>query len=680
MDGTILDGFRLTARLGRGEDGEVYRAEAGDGTAWAVRVLPRTVDHGRVEGIQRAVAALTRAAVPGVLIPRWIAHGPTIALATPLLDGEGLDALLGRLGRLPWAAVREIGVAIATTLGGLHRAGIVFGGLRPGKCFVDRSGRIWLIDVGVSENRATPAGAPWMSPEQAAEAQTLDARADVYALGAILHALLAGEPPFTGAPPQLAMMHRFKAPRPLRKIDRSIEVPTEIEAAILRALEKDPRRRFAAVDDLAELLADAATPGAPYVPGATLAGVLGEECTVIVQPLAQGSVGAPPRGSARSGVIDDRGELGAQDVDALFAPPTTSGLEASAATPIRAGFEADRRGPTAASVGPVDANELFAERAGSSVPATIELPRSPFAVNHAEESSAAPQRSAPSSLVTASPAGSAATASASSVALPGRLAASSTLSSARPNAPRSAHSSAAHDDPRLDPVDASEPLLAPSLVAQPGPRTLAPSEDAALPAPAGATPPPWLRGVDRGLLELRRDSDEEGPATLVSAPPLLGAAAGDATALLPVYAPESEREPGQTALIPGFGGDRLFGASMRNLSPGTGSIGQVPSDMSQETVSSTTSDAARAPLASEPSAPRGAIARSPASAHPARRTRARGLLDRIGRIPALLRRGWQAMLAPLRRLLAQRSRLLAPFRALRGRLGRITRLWSRWSP
>src|SRR5690606_15237274 len=176
-----------------------------------------------------------------------------------LLDGEDLGALQRRLGRLPWSAVREIGVTIGELLGGLHRAGVVFGGLRPSKCFVDRSGRIWLRDVGLARNEATPAGAPWMSPEQpaGAPAAEIDARTDIYALGAILHALLAGEHLFAGTPVQVAMMQRFKAPRPLRKIDRAIEVPTAIEAGILRALEKDPRRRFASIDDLVEVLTDA---------------------------------------------------------------------------------------------------------------------------------------------------------------------------------------------------------------------------------------------------------------------------------------------------------------------------------------------------------------------------------------------------------------------------------------
>ncbi len=113
-----------------------------------------------------------------------------------------------------------------------------------------------LTETGVSVG--TPA---YMSPEQAT-GQPVDARTDVYALGAVLYEMLAGEPPFTGPTPQAVIAKRFHTDAvPLRAVRPA--VPEHVERAVARALARVPADRFASTAELARALEGDATTAAP---------------------------------------------------------------------------------------------------------------------------------------------------------------------------------------------------------------------------------------------------------------------------------------------------------------------------------------------------------------------------------------------------------------------------------
>ena len=125
----------------------------------------------------------------------------------------------------------------------------------------------------------------YMSPEQASGDKAIDGRSDIFALGCVAYEMLAGEPPFKGPNPQATLMRRFMGPpRPLRPM---VQIPEHLEAAIVRALAKDPAERFATAAEFASGLAGLA----PARPAAA--------------PAAPGRAPSSPRPTARSPRSED---------------------------------------------------------------------------------------------------------------------------------------------------------------------------------------------------------------------------------------------------------------------------------------------------------------------------------------------------------------------------------------
>ena len=166
----------------------------------------------------------------------------------------GTEALFESLG-LPWAemfrAERIVGVPIVES--GARFASPV------------RYGDHVRIQTTVSEvhEKLTATGMvvgtpTYMSPEQASGDKELDGRSDTFALACVLYELLAGEPPFHGPTPQATLMRRFTGPpRNLRPV---VQVPEHVEAALFRALARDPKERFATADEFAAALSGAPVP------------------------------------------------------------------------------------------------------------------------------------------------------------------------------------------------------------------------------------------------------------------------------------------------------------------------------------------------------------------------------------------------------------------------------------
>jgi serine/threonine-protein kinase len=205
----------------------------------------------------------------------------------PYVEGESLRARLSREKQLPVDEALRITRAVAGALEYAHRHGVIHRDIKPENILlsgdaVDRPGE-WqplVADFGIAlavesigHTRLTQSGLSvgtpsYMSPEQASAERQVDARSDVYALGAVLHEMLAGEPPFSG-PTARAILSKVMTEHPAPLIAQRATVPPHVEAAVLRALAKVPADRFPSAAQFAEALAERHdTPGTPFISGA----------------------------------------------------------------------------------------------------------------------------------------------------------------------------------------------------------------------------------------------------------------------------------------------------------------------------------------------------------------------------------------------------------------------------
>jgi serine/threonine-protein kinase len=176
------------------------------------------------------------------------------------LPGLNLDQLGERHGELPPARVIHLLRQVCGALREAHGVGLIHRDVKPANIIVCSRGSIHdvvklldfglvgVIDHGARDGKLTQEGAiagtpEYMSPEQAEGIAGLDGRSDIYSLGAVAYFLLTGRPPFRKATTlQLLIAHVHEAVRPIAEIRP--EVRADLQAVVLRCLEKDRERRF----------------------------------------------------------------------------------------------------------------------------------------------------------------------------------------------------------------------------------------------------------------------------------------------------------------------------------------------------------------------------------------------------------------------------------------------------
>ena len=283
-----------------------------------------------------------------------------------LLDGEDLSQVLARCGALPAGAAVDLILQAMEGIAEAHANGIVHRDLKPGNLFVtsdsDGSPLVKVLDFGISKMSAEGAatrtgemmGSPaYMAPEQMASCKTVDARADVWALGVILYQTLTNALPFEGdtLPALCVSVIQDNPPPPLA---RRADLPPALSAIVMRCLAKSPLQRFGDVGELAAALAPlGSTDGAATA--RRVARVLRRSgITPAAQPLPSASSPALPAMSA---------------LPALPATPAVgavSTLQASAAevTGTRSRLRAGKLGIVASVVGALALVGVLAVRSG----------------------------------------------------------------------------------------------------------------------------------------------------------------------------------------------------------------------------------------------------------------------------------------------------------------------------
>jgi predicted ATPase/tRNA A-37 threonylcarbamoyl transferase component Bud32/predicted negative regulator of RcsB-dependent stress response len=190
----------------------------------------------------------------------------TVFYVMPFVAGESLRDRLSRTGPLPFSEVSRIAREVASALDYAHREGIVHRDIKPENILISE-GHAVVADFGIAralmeaaDRTLTQAGAfvgtpPYMSPEQATGDAPVDGKSDQYSLACVLYELLSGRPPFGGHSLMAIIgQHVNATPPPLVS---KMPMPPSAEGAIMRALEKDPARRFSTSSMFAEELASA---------------------------------------------------------------------------------------------------------------------------------------------------------------------------------------------------------------------------------------------------------------------------------------------------------------------------------------------------------------------------------------------------------------------------------------
>ena len=280
--------YVLEAPIGRGGMGEVWRATD---TVLGRAVAIKTIDlrslrdesgAARFEREARATAGLSNPNV--VTVHDSGVEGDTAYIVMELLPGPSLAERLAE-GPLPVEEVVEVGRQVASALDAAHARGLVHRDIKPGNIAYAEDGRVRVLDFGITQlaestdaqaltaTHTVMGTAEYLAPEQALGGR-VDGRADLYALGCVMYALLAGQPPFKGATPVATMMMHANDPVPDVRTLRP-ETPDWLADLVHALLAKnaDDRPAGAAVVAAAlaarESLAGAATTVLPAAGAAT---------------------------------------------------------------------------------------------------------------------------------------------------------------------------------------------------------------------------------------------------------------------------------------------------------------------------------------------------------------------------------------------------------------------------
>jgi serine/threonine protein kinase len=255
--GDTLDHYRIDATVARGGMSVLYKAtNLADDRQVAIKVpLPEMeADPVLFERFKREEEIGRLLDHPGVVKTYNDEERSRVYMVIEWVEGRLLRTLLNEEKKLPIERAVKIALSISDTLDYLHKRGIVHRDLKPENVMVDEDDNTKLIDFGIAMkedarrltfvNLSATLGTPdYISPEQV-KGQRGDQRSDIYSLGVMLYEMVAGRVPFAGPNPLAVMNERLlHDPPPLRELDP--EIPPELEEILYRALERDPRHRYA---------------------------------------------------------------------------------------------------------------------------------------------------------------------------------------------------------------------------------------------------------------------------------------------------------------------------------------------------------------------------------------------------------------------------------------------------
>ncbi len=216
------------------------------------------------ERFEREAQAQAQLHHPGIArVMDFLEDGSDLFIVIEYLPGGTLAEMLEKNeGPLPVAKAVSLARQALVALDHANRRGIIHRDIKPSNLMFTADGQLKVVDFGVAKmldgrqltSSGSPLGTPdYMSPEQIRSSQTLDHRTDVYSMGVVLYEMLAGKLPFEGDSHfDVEYAHVHNPPTPLRQHNPT--VPEKLEQLTLRALEKEPDKRFSGCGELARAL------------------------------------------------------------------------------------------------------------------------------------------------------------------------------------------------------------------------------------------------------------------------------------------------------------------------------------------------------------------------------------------------------------------------------------------
>jgi serine/threonine protein kinase len=264
--GQQIDEYRITDYLGRGGMARVYRGlDISLGRPVAIKVIDtpyRTDDdyQSRFKQEARAVAQLEHPHI--VRLYSFRETEGLLYMAMQYIEGETLAAYLHQHKPLPPERVLTLCRDISAALDYAHSKGVIHRDVKPANVMLDGTGRAIVMDFGLAlltdlGSRGEVFGSPdYISPEQAISSAHVVPQSDLYALGVMLYEMLTGVLPFTGGEPlDITMMHLSEDPRPPHEVNPDIS--EVVSAVLLKALAKEPAKRFQTGAELTQALEQA---------------------------------------------------------------------------------------------------------------------------------------------------------------------------------------------------------------------------------------------------------------------------------------------------------------------------------------------------------------------------------------------------------------------------------------